>query len=104
MGRPAKIRAVRMSDDLWELIEQEANRERISCAQFLREAAIWRLAYHETKRGTLDLDSFLLRFASVARRARRATPQPVYGQEGAGALPRMRVGEPQPSLRKTPPT
>lgn len=103
MGQPTKIRAVRMSDELWELVEREAKRERISCAQFLREAAIWRLAYHETKRGTLDLDAFLLRFASVARRARRATPQPVHGPEGASGLPRMRVAEPRPSLGERPP-
>jgi hypothetical protein len=76
MGEHAKVRAVRMSDDLWELIEQEASRQRISAAQFLREAAIWRLAHHGTSRGELDLDEFLVKFASAARRSRRAPAAP----------------------------
>jgi hypothetical protein len=34
---------VRISDDLWQLLEDEAGRQRISVAQFLRDAALLRL-------------------------------------------------------------
>ena len=88
----AKVRAVRMSDELWELVEEEAARQRISCAQFLREAAIWRLAYHGTSRGELDLDRFLVRFAALARRARRGPATGSPPGEPAG-LPPLRSPE-----------
>lgn len=34
---------VRISDDLWQLLEEESGRQRISVAQFLRDAALLRL-------------------------------------------------------------
>jgi hypothetical protein len=90
MGEHAKVRAVRMSDDLWEFIEQEASRQRISAAQFLREAAIWRLAHHGTSRGELDLDEFLVKFAAAARRSRRAPAVPPVTRGPEPAPPKDR--------------
>src|SRR5690349_11426241 len=89
MSEPAKIRAIRMSEDLWALVEEEAARQGISAAQFLREAAVWRLAHHQTSRGELDLDAFLTRLSGVARKARRARI------DGSG-LPPLRVVEQNP--------
>ena len=42
---------VRFSEDLWEMLEREADEQGISTAQLLREAAIMRVAALATRRG-----------------------------------------------------
>ena len=42
---------VRFSEDLWRLLEREAEREGVSAAQFIRDASVMRAAYAMGRRG-----------------------------------------------------
>jgi hypothetical protein len=42
---PMRAMTVRFSEDLWQLLEDEATRQGISAAQFVRDATIVRLAF-----------------------------------------------------------
>ena len=46
---------VRFSDALWTLVEREANREGVSAAQYIRDAAVLRTAYTMGQRGDAEL-------------------------------------------------
>jgi hypothetical protein len=48
---PMKVTTVRFSERMWELLEEEAQREGVSVAQFVREAAVMRLGYLMGRRG-----------------------------------------------------
>jgi hypothetical protein len=50
---------VRFGPDLWEQLEIECSRLGVSAAQFLREAAVARLAYTAGRRGETDYESAL---------------------------------------------
>jgi hypothetical protein len=50
-----KIVSIRMSEDTWESIQEEALRAGISASEFIREAAILRLGYRWARR--IDTDS-----------------------------------------------
>ncbi len=50
---------VRFSEDLWKLLEREAEREGVSAAQFIRDATIMRAAYAMGRRGDAELESGL---------------------------------------------
>jgi hypothetical protein len=50
---------VRFGLDLWEQLELECARLGVSAAQFLREAAVARLAYTAGRRGETDYESAL---------------------------------------------
>jgi len=58
---PMRATTVRFSDDLWGLLEAEAARQGISCAQFVRDATIMRLGVLTGRRGdpeaTLTLEA-----------------------------------------------
>src|SRR3954462_13409701 len=59
--RPMPMRAttVRFADSLWTLVEQEAQREGVSAAQFIRDATIMRAAYAMGQRGDADFEAAL---------------------------------------------
>jgi GAF domain-containing protein len=48
---PMRATTVRFSDDLWRLLEEEARREGVSSAQFVRDATIMRVAHSRGRRG-----------------------------------------------------
>jgi hypothetical protein len=49
-----KIVSIRMSEDIWEAVQDEALRAGISASEFIREAAIIRMAYRWGARGGDD--------------------------------------------------
>ena len=57
---------VRFTDDLWELLEREAAAQGVSVAQFVRDAALMRVATVMSKRGDADGDATLARLATAA--------------------------------------
>src|SRR3954467_15855870 len=42
---PMRATTVRFSEDLWRLLEREAEREAVCAAQFIRDASVMRAAY-----------------------------------------------------------
>jgi hypothetical protein len=58
---PMRATTVRFGDALWALVENEAEREGVSAAQFIRDAAVVRAAYAMGQRGDADLDAALAR-------------------------------------------
>jgi GAF domain-containing protein len=66
---------VRFTDDLWELLEGEAARQGVSVAQFVRDAALLRVASVMAKRGEEGADDTLERLATGALQ-RRTRPAP----------------------------
>ncbi len=48
---PMRATTVRFSEDLWRLVEREAEREGVSSAQFIRDASVMRAAYAMGRRG-----------------------------------------------------
>jgi hypothetical protein len=83
---------IRFSEDVWELVEQEARRQGISTAQLIRDAAVLRVAYLTGKRGDDDAAAGLAAAATADGPARR----------GAGTRPAA-VADPRrlASLRAT---
>ena len=70
---------VRFSEDLWELLETEAVTQRISAAQFVRDAAIMRLGILSGRRGDRDASLTLEDLAAGALTGRHNVPEPVVG-------------------------
>lgn len=60
---PMRATTVRFADALWTLVEREANREGVSAAQYIRDAAILRTAYAMGQRGDPDYDRAIDRAA-----------------------------------------
>jgi GAF domain-containing protein len=58
---PMRATTVRFSDELWRLLEREAEREGVSAAQFIRDATILRTAYAMGQRGDPDYEAALAR-------------------------------------------
>ena len=56
---PMRATTVRFADSLWALVEQEAQREGVSAAQFIRDATIMRAAYAMGQRGDPDFEAAL---------------------------------------------
>ena len=67
-----KATTVRFGEDLWAMLEREARNLGVSAAQFVREAAIMRVAMLAGRRGDPDAE---LSIAQIAARARSAAPQ-----------------------------
>lgn len=42
---------IRFTPELWELLQREAEREGVSVAQYVRDAALFRVAYGAGQRG-----------------------------------------------------
>ncbi len=57
---------VRFTDDLWEFVEREAAAQGVSVAQFVRDAALMRVATVMSKRGDADGDATLARLAAAS--------------------------------------
>lgn len=72
---PMHATTVRFSDDLWDLLEREAKGQGVSVAQFVRDAALMRVASVTAKRGELETDEALERLATEAAK-RRSSPSP----------------------------
>ena len=56
---PMRATTVRFSDSLWKLLERESGREGVSAAQFIRDAAILRIAYAMGQRGDHEFEEAL---------------------------------------------
>ena len=76
---PNRSTTVRFGEDLWTLLEREAAREGVSAAQYVRDAAVLRLAFAMAEHGDARAQATL---ADVATRALARRPQ---GPNGAGA-------------------
>jgi GAF domain len=57
---PMRATTVRFSEDLWRLLEREAEREGVSAAQFIRDASVMRAAYLMGRRGDPAYDALAL--------------------------------------------
>jgi GAF domain-containing protein len=66
-----KATTVRFGEDLWAMLEREANRLGVSAAQFVREATIMRVAMLAGSRGDPDAE---LTIADIASRAAGRAP------------------------------
>ena len=77
---PMRATTVRFSDDLWTLLETEAETQGISAAQFVRDAAIMRLGVLSGRRGDAEATLTLEDLAAGALSGRRAL------QEEGGAV------------------
>ena len=58
---PMRATTVRFSDALWTLVEQEADRDGVSAAQYVRDAAVLRAAYAMGRRGDADFERAIAR-------------------------------------------
>ena len=65
---PMRATTVRFSEDLWQLLEDESTRQGISAAQFVRDAAIVRLAFLAGRRGDAESEQSI---ETIAERASR---------------------------------
>jgi hypothetical protein len=84
---------VRFGPDLWQAMERECARLGVSAAQYLREAALARLAYTGGRAGFPAYELALTRaeaggnvaesLASAARPADASDPSPVWAAAGA---------------------
>jgi GAF domain-containing protein len=68
-----KATTVRFGEDLWEMLEREAHALGVSAAQFVREAAIMRVAMLAGSRGDPDAE---LTIADIAARTQTRSAQP----------------------------
>jgi hypothetical protein len=92
-----KAATIRVSPDLWALLEEEAARQEISVSQFVRDAALLRVGYLAGARGDQDrLESIgelalasngdRRRFSSEERRRRLGDPERLQAIEATGLL------------------
>ena len=88
---PMRATTVRFSEDLWQLLDDEATRQGISAAQFVRDAAIVRLAFLAGRRGDAESEQSIETIAERAVRrqqnGRGGDTHPVEG--GAVQIGRM---------------
>jgi hypothetical protein len=73
---PMRATTVRFGDELWRLLEREAEREGVSAAQFIRDASIMRVAYAMGQRGDADFETALGRTSTA--------PPPGPSEDDAG--------------------
>jgi GAF domain/Ribbon-helix-helix protein, copG family len=90
-----KAATIRVTPDLWGLLEEEAARQEISVSQFVRDAALLRVGYLAGVRGDDDdlttigelataSDGHRRRFSADERRRRLSDPQRLQAIEGTG--------------------
>ncbi len=65
---------VRFSEDLWELLELEAERDGVSAAQFVRDSTLLRIGMLAGRRGDAAAQTSVLELAEHARRRARSAP------------------------------
>jgi GAF domain-containing protein len=80
---PLRATTVRFGEDLWALLEREAERQGLSAAQYVRDATVMRLAFAMAEHGDPEAEATL---ADVASRAARRRPA---GNGGASAHRRV---------------
>jgi GAF domain-containing protein len=68
---PMRATTVRFSEDLWQLLEDEAARQGVSAAQFVREATITRLAFIAGRRDEADAGQSSASVAANSTRRRQ---------------------------------
>ena len=56
---------VRFNEAVWSLVEQEAERDGVSAAQYIRDAAVLRTAYAMGRRGDADFEEAISRVAGA---------------------------------------
>jgi GAF domain-containing protein len=94
---PLKAATIRVSQDLWSLLEEEAARQEISVSQFVRDAALLRVGHLAGARGDDDglvaigdlavqSNGHRRRFSSQERRAKLADPARLQALENTGLL------------------
>jgi GAF domain-containing protein len=71
---PMRATTVRFGDDLWGLLERQAAEQGVSSAQFVRDAAILRLAHLAADRGAPEARLSIEEIASGALREERGGP------------------------------
>jgi hypothetical protein len=92
-----KAATIRVTPELWELLEQEAARQEISVSQFMRDAALLRVGYLAGARGdddglttigelALASDGHRRRFSPEERRQRLAEPERLKAIEDTGLV------------------
>jgi hypothetical protein len=92
-----KAATIRVSPELWGLLEQEAARQEISVSQFVRDAALLRVGYLTGARGDEDgmttigelalaSDSYRRRFSPEERRERLSEPERLEAIEATGLV------------------
>lgn len=59
---------IRFSPELWSRLEQEAEREGVSVAQYVRDAALFRIAYNAGSRAEGPTGRFPQRAGSASER------------------------------------
>ena len=82
---------VRFSEDLWQLLDDESTRQGVSAAQFVRDAAIVRLAFLAGRRGDSDSEQSIEALAERAARRHhgsRASASAVHAPERLAELRR----------------
>lgn len=86
---------VRFGSDLWEALEAECARLGVSAAQYLREAALARLAYTAGRRGDPLYDEALVAVGAPQTQGNGAADREVaaMGAEGASSDSHERVAE-----------
>lgn len=73
-GVPTRATTVRFGEDLWVLLEREARRQGLSAAQYVRDAAVLRLAFAMAEHGDPEAQATLADVAAGAARRRPAPP------------------------------
>jgi hypothetical protein len=81
---PMRATTVRFSEDLWRLLEREAEREGVSAAQFIRDATIMRAAYAMGARGDGAFEDGAA--AAEAETSRRETDAEVDAERRSALL------------------
>jgi hypothetical protein len=79
---------VRFGADLWSQLEDEAARTGVSTAQYIRDAALTRLAYTAGQRGDREYEAALAQ-VTEARRALAGAHDAVEGSEALWAQGRL---------------
>jgi hypothetical protein len=88
---PMRATTVRFSEDLWQLLDDESTRQGISAAQFVRDAAIVRLAFLAGRRGDAEAEQSIETIAERAARRQhdsRAPETAVFAPERLAELRR----------------
>lgn len=69
---PMRATTVRFSEDLWELLELEAERDGVSAAQFVRDATLLRIGMLAGRRGDAAAQASVVELAQHAERRSRS--------------------------------
>jgi len=94
---PLKAATIRVSQDLWSLLEEEAARQEISVSQFVRDAALLRVGHLTGSRGddeglvsigqlAIQSNGDRRRFSSHERHAKLADPARLQAIKATGLL------------------